>query len=164
VKLNLVMVAASSLFLSIGCVIKVEVPTSKTKLEKQISGDLIPTEEAVLMRAVTRGQSDLSLPSEISNQELLKREQAWAKLSHRYLDAGYLGWKPDEGLEKVPSRQDDSSEYYEALVLCGRVNQIGREVKKRGLESQLGSGFRNEMKKGWYYFEGGRWSQFGVDR
>ncbi len=163
-KPSFVKILAASIFISTGCVIKVEVPTSKTKLEKQIAGDLIPTEESVLMRAVTRGQSETVVPSEISNSELMKREQAWTKLSYRYLDAGYLGWKPSEGLEKVPSRQDDSSEYYEALVLSGRLNQIAREVKKRGLESKLGPGFRSEIKKGWYVFENGLWSQFGVDR
>ena len=163
-KLNFVRILAVSVFISTGCVIKVEVPTSKTKLDKQISGDLIPTEESVLMRAVTRGQSEIGVPGEISNIELMKREQAWIQLSYRYLDAGYLGWKPDEGLEKVPSRQDDSSDYYEALVLCGRLNQIVREVKKRGLETKLASGFRPEIKKGWYFFENGVWSQFGVDR
>ena len=163
-KLNFEGILAVSVSISTGCVIKVEVPTSKTKLEKQISGELIPTEESVLMRAVTRGQSDQGVPSEISNRELVKREQAWLQLSYRYLDAGYLGWKPDQGLDKVSSRQDDSSEYYEALVLCGRLNQIVREVKKRGLESKLGTSFRSEIKKGWYLFENGQWSQFGVDR
>jgi hypothetical protein len=102
------------------------------------------------------------ISSEVSNKELQEREAAWIKTATRYLDAGYIGWKPEEGLEKVPSREDESSEYYEGLLISGRINQISNELKKRGLQSRLGVGFRDEIKKGWYYFENGRWTQLGV--
>lgn len=152
------------LLASQACVIKVEVPASKTKLEKQISGEIVTSDEAVLLRAITRGEGKSEELKSLANHELLERELSWTKMAFRYLDIGYLGWIPSKGLDVVKSKQDDSEEFYEAVLLAGRIKEFTNEIIKRGEKSYLSESFRRELKTGWLILEGDKWMQYGVSK
>ena len=146
------------------CVIKVEVPASKTKLEKQISGEVVPSDDAVLLRAITRGDGKQNEVKALTKEELLLREESWTKMASRYFDIGYLGWVPTKGIEVITSKEDDSEEFYEAVLIAGRIREFTSEIIRRGEKSYLHEDFRRELKTGWFVFVGDKWTQYGVSK
>jgi len=150
-------------FLS-GCVINLEVPTAKTLLEKQISGEIKPTEDSILMRAVTRGESQSEILREISDLDLVNLEATWFNFSEKYLDSGYIGIHPGYGLKKMEKNFDHSDESYEALIVAGRLSLICGELTRRKLDFKLKNLQPSQIQKGWWVEENGEWQQNGVNQ
>lgn len=147
-----------------GCVIQVEIPTSKTILEKQISGEIQDTDESVLMRAVTRGESMNEILASRSDAELGSLEQKWFEIAIKYLDSGYIGLRQGSGLVKVEKNFDDSEQAIEGLIVASRINLISRELATRSKESQFLDESYFNQQKGWWVEKNGVWTQSGVNR
>lgn len=152
------------IFFLTSCVIQVEIPTSKTMLEKQISGEIQSTDESVLMRAVTRGESMNDILARRSDAELDSLEKKWFEIAKKYLDSGYIGWRQGSGLVKVEKNFDESEQAIEGLIVASRVNSISRELSVRKKESQLLDESYFRQQKGWWVEKNSVWIQSGANR